>query len=259
MQQLSASRQEGSTARSMSADEAAIRRDLAACYRLVALNGWDDLTATHISARLPGTADAFLINPYGLLFEEITASSLVKVNHAGEILEPTPDPINPAGFVIHSAVHMARADAGCVIHLHTRDGMAVSALEEGLLPLTQQAILVMSELAFHDYEGVATDLDERARLQRDLGEKNLMFLRNHGTLAVGRTVREAFRSIANLETACAAQVAALSMGRPLHFPDPQVAAEADRKFTRDMMAASAERNWPALLRKLHRQSPGYAD
>ncbi|WP_254296567.1 class II aldolase/adducin family protein [Sphingomonas tagetis] len=243
----------------MSADEASIRRDLAACYRLVALNSWDDLTATHISARLPGAADEFLINPHGLLFEEITASSLVKVNHAGETLAPTPYPINPAGFVIHSAIHMARADAGCVIHLHTRDGMAVSALEEGLLPLTQQAILVMSELSFHDYEGVATDLDERVRLQRDLGQKNLMFLRNHGTLAVGRTVREAFRSIANLETACAAQVAALSMGRPLHFPDPHVAAEADRKFSRDMMAASAERNWPALLRKLDRESPGYAD
>lgn len=242
-----------------SAEERAIRRDLAACYRLVALYGWDDFTGTHISARLPGADDTFLINPFGMFFEEVTASSLVKVNLAGEIVEPSPYPVNPAGFVIHSAIHMAREDAGCVIHLHTRDGMAVSGLEAGLLPLTQMAILVMSEVAFHDYEGVATNMEERARLQRDLGEKNLMFLRNHGTLAVGRSVREAFRSIANLERACSAQVAALSMGQPLCLPDPAVVAEADRKFTRDMMAASAERNWPALLRKLDRENPGYDD
>lgn len=242
-----------------SPEERAIRSDLAACYRLVARYGWDDLTGTHISARLPGESEEFLINPYGMFFEEITASSLVKVNLAGEIIEPSPYPVNPAGFVIHSAIHMVREDAGCVIHLHTRDGMAVSAIEEGLLPLTQPAILVMSEIAFHEYEGVATNLDERARLQRDLGEKNLMFLRNHGTLAVGRTVPEAFRSIANLETACSAQVAAMSMGRRLHFPAPEVAAEADRTFTREMMAASAERNWPALLRKLDCENPGYAD
>jgi len=242
-----------------SPEERAIRSDLAACYRLVAMYGWDDFTGTHISARLPGEREEFLINPYGMFFDEITASSLVKVNLAGEILEPSPYPVNPAGFVIHSAIHMVREDAGCVIHLHTRDGMAVSAIEEGLLPLTQPAILVMSEIAFHEYEGVATDFDERARLQRDLGEKNLMFLRNHGTLAVGRTVREAFRSIANLETACSAQVAALSMGRRPHLPAPEVVAEADRRFTREMMAASAERNWPALLRKLERENPGYAD
>lgn len=242
-----------------SAEEREIRRDLAACYRLVALYGWDDFTGTHISARLPGADDTFLINPFGMFFEEITASSLVKVNLAGEIVEPSPYPVNPAGFVIHSAIHMAREDAGCVIHLHTRDGMAVSALEAGLLPLTQMAILVMSEVAFHDYEGVATNMEERARLQRDLGAKNLMFLRNHGTLAVGRSVREAFRSIANLERACSAQVAALSMGQQLRLPDPDVAAEADRRFTRDMMAASAERNWPALLRKLDRDNPGYDD
>ena len=242
-----------------SVEERAIRRDLAACYRLVALYGWDDFTGTHISARLPGKEDEFLINPFGMFFEEVTASSLVKVNLAGEIVEPSPYPVNPAGFVIHSAIHMAREDAACVIHLHTRDGMAVSALEEGLLPLTQPAILVMSEIAFHDYEGVATNMEERERLQRDLGDKTLMFLRNHGTLAVGRSVCEAFRSIANLERACSAQVAALSMGRALHLPDPQVAAEADRKFTRDLMARSAERNWPALLRKLDRESPGYQD
>lgn len=242
-----------------SPEERAIRSDLAACYRLVAFYGWDDLTGTHISARLPGEGEEFLINPYGMFFDEITASSLVKVNLAGEIIEPSPYPVNPAGFVIHSAIHMAREDAGCVIHLHTRDGMAVSAIEEGLLPLTQHAMLVLSEITFHEYEGVATNLDERARLQRDLGEKNLMFLRNHGTLAVGRTVREAFRSIANLEMACSAQVAALSMGCRLHLPAPEVAAEADRRFTREMMAASAERNWPALLRKLDRENPGYAD
>ena len=224
LKQMSILGQEKYSGKTRSPEELAIRHDLAACYRLVALYGWDDFTGTHISARVPGEEEAFLINPYGMFFDEITASSLIKINLDGEILEPTPHPINPAGFVIHSAIHMARQDAGCVIHLHTPAGMAVSALEEGLLPLSQNAMLVMSELAFHDYEGVATNMEERVRLQRDLGEKNLMFLRNHGTLAVGRTVREAFRSIANLETACATQIAALSMGRKLHFPDPEVVA-----------------------------------
>jgi ribulose-5-phosphate 4-epimerase/fuculose-1-phosphate aldolase len=242
-----------------SAEEVAIRHDLAACYRLVALYAWDDFTATHISARLPGEGDVFLINPYGMFFEEITASSLVKINADGEILEPTDYRVNPAGFVIHSAIHMAREDAGCVIHLHTRDGMAVSAIEDGLLPLTQTAMVLLDDLAFHEYEGVATNMDERTRLQADLGDRNLMFLRNHGTLAVGRTVREAFRRVALLERACSAQVAALSMGRPLHLPAPEVSAATAKNFTRKSMAASADLGWPALLRKVDRENPGYAD
>ncbi|MGD9712607.1 MAG: class II aldolase/adducin family protein [Thermomicrobiales bacterium] len=239
--------------------EAAIRRDLAACYRLVALFGWDDMTATHISARLPGEGEVFLINPYGMFFEEITASSLIKINAEGDILEPTSYPVNRAGFVIHSAIHMVRQDAGCVIHLHTRDGMAVSALQEGLLPLTQTAMVLMNDITYHEYEGVALRLEERERLQKDLGDKDLMILRNHGTLAVGRTVREAFRRISLLETACTAQVAALSMGRPIHFSDPEVATMTAREYTPKQMETSAERAWPGLIRKLDRVNPGYSD
>ena len=245
--------------RNIDSVEAAIRCDLAACYRLVALFGWDDMTATHISARVPGEGETFLINPYGMFFEEITASSLVKINADGEILEPTDYPVNQAGFVIHSAVHMAREDAGCVIHLHTRDGMAVSAIEDGLLPLTQTAMVLTGDITYHEYEGVALRLEERERLQRDLGDKDLMILRNHGTLAVGRTIREAFRRISLLESACSAQVAALSMGRPVHFPDPAVVEMTDREYTPKLMEISAERAWPGLLRKLDRINPGYAD
>jgi ribulose-5-phosphate 4-epimerase/fuculose-1-phosphate aldolase len=241
-------------------EETDIRRDLAACYRLVALFGWDDLTATHISARLPDEngEEVFLINPYGMFFEEITASSLIKVNADGQILEPSNYKINPAGFVIHSAIHMGREDAGCVIHLHTRDSMGVAVLEEGLLPLTQTAMVIMGDITYHDYEGVAVNLEERGRLQRDLGSRNLMILRNHGTLAVGRTVREAFRRMSLLESACSAQVAALSMGRPIRFPKPEVAEMTDKNYTAQLMEASADRAWPGLLRKLDRYNPGYA-
>ena len=238
--------------------EQRIRRDLAACYRLVALFGWDDMTLTHISARLPGK-EVFLINPYGLFFEEITASSLVKIDSAGEILEPTPYRVNPAGFVIHSAIHMAREDIGCIIHLHTRDGIAVSTLEEGLLPLAQSAMVIGDEIAYHEYEGVATNIEERARLQRDLGDKNLMLLRNHGTLTVGKTVADAFRRISILERACSVQVAALSMGRPIHHPAPDVVETTARKFPPQALTALAELAWPALLRRLDRNNPGYAD
>jgi ribulose-5-phosphate 4-epimerase/fuculose-1-phosphate aldolase len=238
--------------------ETYVRRDLAACYRLMALFGWDDLTATHISARLPGPKDTFLINPFGLLFEEITASSLIKINADGEILEPTPYSVNTAGFVIHSAVHMARPDAGCVIHLHTTDGMAVSALEEGLLPLNQTAMIVAGDVAFHEYEGVANDVDERARLQADLGAKNIMLLRNHGTLALGGTVGQAFSRIYFLERACAAQVKTLSMGRPLHMADPGVVAKVAQQVSGESIARISETlTWPAMLRKLDRVCPDY--
>jgi len=240
------------------AQEAQIRRDLAACYRLVAHFGWDDLIATHISARLPVPGEVFLINPYGMMFDEITASSLVKINADGDILEPTPHQVNPAGFVIHSAVHQARPDAGCVIHLHTRDGVATSMIEDGLMPLNQTAMVVAGDIAFHEYEGVAVELDERERLQADLGDKNLMLLRNHGTLAVGASVAQAFVRMYFLEWACSVQVRALSTGRALHQPDPAVIEKVGARkagseaFSRDLV-------WPALLRKAYRLDPGFAD
>lgn len=241
------------------ADEAQIRRDLAACYRLMALHGWDDQVATHISARLPGE-HVFLINPFGLLFEEVTASSLVKINADGDILEPTPYRVNRAGFVAHSAVHLAREDAGCVIHLHTRDGVAVSMIEDGLLPLNQSAMLVAKDIAFHEYEGVFNELEERKRLAANLGDKNLMLLRNHGTLALGRTVAEAFMRMYFLEWSCTVQVKAMSMGRPLHEPSPEAIDMVSRGGRGPRMAAFAdELLWPAMLRKLDRLDPSYKD
>src|SRR6478609_9815415 len=176
----------------VSDEEWAIRVDLAAAYRMVAYYGWDDLIFTHLSARIPGPEHHFLLNPYNLMFEEVTASSLVKVDVQGNPVEPTPFITNPAGFTIHSAIHMARDDAHAVMHLHTAHGQAVSAQSEGLMPLTQTAMLIRGDVAFHDYEGVAVDLGERERLVADLGAKNAMILRNHGTLAVGKNVGECF-------------------------------------------------------------------
>src|SRR6202021_621027 len=195
-----------------SAEEWETRGNLAAAYRLVALYGWDDLVFTHISARVPGPEHHFLINPYGMMFEEITASSLVKIDLQGVAIGTSPSPANPAGFTIHSAIHEVREDAGCVMHLHTPDGTAVSTSAEGLLPLNQTAQLVVPDLAYHDYEGVALDLDERPRLQRDLGAKNIMLLHNHGTLAVGRTCAEAFLRMYFLERACTMQVRTRMLG-----------------------------------------------
>jgi ribulose-5-phosphate 4-epimerase/fuculose-1-phosphate aldolase len=245
------------TSGAISPEERAVRVDLAACYRLVASYGWDDLIATHISAAVPGEKGAFLINPFGMLFEEITASSLVKVNLDGEILSKTAYGINAAGYTIHSAIHQVRHDAGCVIHLHTEDGIAVSTLEEGVLPLNQAAYLMIPGVAYHEYEGVALDLDERERLQADLGKKNLMILRNHGTLTVGRTVDEAFRRMFQLEKVCAIQCKTLAMGRPLHpiaeavlnQPMPQVPG----------FGAAAASIWAGLLRRLDRMDTGYRD
>jgi ribulose-5-phosphate 4-epimerase/fuculose-1-phosphate aldolase len=246
----------------MSEAERRIRRDLAACYRLVAMNGWDDLLATHISARLPDAeGHVFLINPIGLMFDEMTASSLVKVNLEGDILQDTPHSINRAGFVIHSAVHGARPDAQCVIHLHTTAGVAVSALEEGLLPLNQTAMIVAPHIAFHAYEGVATSEAERARIVADLGDRRLMLLRNHGTLSVADSIAEAFMQIAMLEWACAAQVQTLSMGRPLHDADEAVIRSTGQLL--DNVADSSKFAnallWPALLRKITRINPGFED
>jgi ribulose-5-phosphate 4-epimerase/fuculose-1-phosphate aldolase len=211
----------------VSAAEWRLRVDLAAAYRLVALHGWDDLVFTHISARLPGPEHHFLINPYGMLFEEVTASSLVKIDLEARVLLDTGYPVNPAGFTIHSAVHEVREDAGCVMHLHTPDGTAVSTDPQGLLPMNQTAQLVLADLGYHDYEGVALDHDERPRLQADLGTKNVMLLRNHGTLTVGRTVAEAV--IAKNQA-----LGQMALG---HLAESLV--------------------WPALLRKLDRLDPGY--
>lgn len=242
--------------------ERAIRRDLAAAYRLVALFGWDDLVFTHISARIPGPEHHFLINPYGMLFEEITASSLVKVGLDGQKIDDSPHPVNPAGFTIHSAVHEVREDAGCVMHLHTPDGTAVATLEEGLLPLNQTAQLVIDDLAYHDYEGVALDHDERPRLQKDLGPKGSMLLRNHGTLTVGATVGQAFTRMYFLERACTMQVRTLSMragGAGGLYPTAEAVIEKNKAIGRMGLPPTADMLvWPALLRKLARTCPDYA-
>src|SRR3954453_3107303 len=243
----------------VSDEEWAIRVDLAAAYRMVAHYGWDDLIFTHLSARIPGPEHHFLPNPYNLMFEEVTASSLVKVDMNGLPVDPTPFITNPAGFTIHSAIHMAREDAQAVIHLHTPHRQAVSAHSEGLLPLTQTAMLIRGEVAYHDYEGVAVDLDERERIIADLGDKGAMLLRNHGTLAVGETVGEAFVRIYFLERACQAQIMALSAGADnLNTPPqgaPEVAA-AQGKIGLKMAAGALA--WPALLRKAYRLDPAFA-
>jgi ribulose-5-phosphate 4-epimerase/fuculose-1-phosphate aldolase len=239
--------------------ETAIRRDLAACYRLVALYGWDDLIFTHISARIPGPEHEFLINPYGLMFEEITASSLVKVGMDGLPVGGVSATVNPAGFTIHSAVHEAREDAACVIHLHTPDGTAVATSREGLLPLNQTAQLVIDDLAYHDYEGVALDHDERPRLQADLGSKNAMLLRNHGTLALGATCAEAFMRMYFLERACTMQVRTRILGEnPIETAPAVIERNASLSHSRGTAVLANMLVWPALLRKLDRLDPGYA-
>ena len=265
----------------VSAAEWQARVDLAACYRLVAHHGWTDLVFTHISARVPGApedgapsmrdaqeggqragrpgpAEHFLLNPFGHLFDEVTASSLVKVDLDGRIVDDTPYEIHPAGFVIHSAVHAARPDVNCVIHTHTEAGMAISALECGLLPLTQHAQLFHGRVGYHDYEGLATDIDERQRLVADLGDKPVMILRNHGLLVTGRTVPEAFSLMHHLEKACAAQLAAMATGAKLTLPTAVVSA----KTARQGMAPDTpigKREWPGLLRLLDRIDPSYRD
>jgi ribulose-5-phosphate 4-epimerase/fuculose-1-phosphate aldolase len=244
----------------ISEEEVRIRRDLAACYRLVALYGWEDMLATHISARLPKEdgKECFLINPLGLLFDEITASSLIKVNMDGEVLQETPYQVNRAGFVIHSAVQAARPDITCAIHLHSLDGVAVSATEEGLLPLNQTAMTVAGHVAFHEFEGVANNEEERERLGADLGNKPLMFLRNHGTLAVAPTIPSAFVLMYLLEWSCTVQVRTLGMGRPLHAADPKaIAATGQLLDNPDLKKYADALAWPALLRRLDRVNPGY--
>jgi ribulose-5-phosphate 4-epimerase/fuculose-1-phosphate aldolase len=242
----------------VSKSEWELRVDLAAAYRMVASYGWDDLIFTHLSVRIPGPEHHFLLNPYNLMFEEVTASSLIKVDVNGNPLEPSPFITNPAGFTIHSAVHMAREDAHAVMHLHTPHGQAVSAHAEGLLPLTQAAMLVRGDLAYHDYEGIAVDLSERERIVSDLGSKNLMLLRNHGTLALGETVGEAFIRLYTLERACQAQVLALSAGENVNNP-PQGAPEvAAQQGAIGLKLAAKLLAWPALKRKAYRLDPSFA-
>jgi len=244
----------------VSAEEWRARCDLAALYRLVALHGWDDMIFTHLSARVPGPEHHFLINPFGLFFEEITASSLVKVDREGNVFEPRAHGINPAGFTIHSAIHMARADAMFVMHLHTDHGGAVAAQAEGLLPLTQHALIVLPRLAYHDYEGIALNLGERERLVRDLGDRHLMLLRNHGTLAVGSTAAEAWLGMFFLERACAQQVMSLAGGRAGVLLAPEAAQTEVRGQTqREAVTKASQLAWPGLLRQLDRRSPGYAE
>jgi ribulose-5-phosphate 4-epimerase/fuculose-1-phosphate aldolase len=233
------------------------RVDLAACYRLVAHYHWDDLIFTHISARVSGPDHHFLINPYGMLFEEITASSLVKVDLSGRKVMESAYEINPAGFVIHSAVHAAREDAHCVLHLHTLNGVAVSAQQQGVLPISQQSIFVLASLGYHGYEGVALNDDEKPRLVRDLGDKSFLMLRNHGLLTVAENIPEAFLLMYVFESACTIQVRAQAGGGELVRIDPRIIAGAQaqaRAVTRNAGGALA---WPALLRKLDRVDGSY--
>lgn len=240
----------------VSAEEWQLRCDLAAAYRLVALHGWSDLVFTHISARIPGPEHQFLTNPYGLLFEEITASSLIRVDQEGNKLQDSPFPVNPAGFTIHSAVHAVRDDAQCVLHTHTRCGVAVAAQKCGVLPISQQSTFVLASLAYHDYEGVAFRPDEKPRLQADLGDRNFLCLRNHGLLTVGRTVADAFLAMYVFESACQIQVASQAGGELIPVNPAIVAgtAQAMKVQTGGLGGAFV---WPALIRKLERVDPGY--
>jgi ribulose-5-phosphate 4-epimerase/fuculose-1-phosphate aldolase len=236
-----------------------IRVNLAAAYRLVAYYGWDDLIFTHLSARVPGPEHHFLINPYGMMFDEITASSLVKINLEGEIVLSSPYFINPAGFTIHSAVHAAREDALCVIHLHTDNGIAVSAQKEGLLPVSQQSLFALASLAYHEYEGLALNEKEKSRLVADLGGKTNMILRNHGLLTVGKTPAEAFLAMYILESACRIQILAQSGGGGLLPVSKSIIETVASQLSAVTVGQGAQLTWPGLLRKLDRIDPTYQE
>lgn len=244
---------------SVSEAEWQVRVDLAAAYRLVAYYGWDDLIFTHISARVPGPEHHFLLNPYGMMFEEVTASSLVKIDLVGKIVMDSPHFINPAGFTIHSAIHAAREDAFCVMHLHTEHGVAVSAQASGLLPISQQSLLPLASLSYHDYEGLALNEEEKPRLVADLGNKNHMILRNHGLLTVGETVAEAFFSMFVLERACRIQILAQAGGRKLVSVPQTVLDLVSQQTDAVMVGQGAALAWPGLLRKLDRMDQSYRE
>lgn len=246
----------------VSAAEWQTRIDLAACYRLVSLYRWEDLIYTHISAKVPGTEE-FLINPYGLMFDEITASNLVKVDMAGNKLQGSAHDINPAGFIIHSAIHAVRHDVGCVLHTHTAEGIAVSTQKDGLLALSQQSIFIRASLAYHPFEGVSLNPEERVRLQRDIGDKNYLIQPNHGLLTAGRTIADAFLMMYFLQRACEIQLRAQASGAELIRISPEV-EESTLAMTVEMNRARGQDThldgavaWPALLRRLDRIDPGY--
>jgi ribulose-5-phosphate 4-epimerase/fuculose-1-phosphate aldolase len=241
-----------------SPEEQKLRIDLAACYRLIALFGWDDLVFTHVSLKLAGK-ESFLINPYGMFFDEITASSLVEVDAAGAKIGDGEWPVNPAGFVIHSAIHAVRHDVACVLHTHTPAGVAVSAQRDGLLPISQQATVALASLGYHDYEGIALRDDERPRLQKDLGDGSCLILRNHGLLTVGTSVAEAFLQMYNLQRACEIQLLAQSSGRGLVDVDRRIIGGVKANIAAVTKGMGGELVWPGLLRKLDRDNPGYAD
>ena len=242
----------------VSAEEWKLRVDLAACYRLVAAYGWSDLIFTHISARIPGPDHHFLINPYGLMFDEITASSLIKIDQSCNKLSESPYPVNPAGFTIHSCIHELREDAGCVLHTHSRAGVGVSAQKGGLLPVSQQSTVILNSIAYHDYEGIALHAEEKPRLQASLGKANNLILRNHGLLTVGSTIPEAFLYMYFLESACRIQIDAQAGGEVNLIG--QAPMEANKNAMKMATAGQSAANlaWPALLRKLDRENPGYA-
>lgn len=246
--------------RGMSAAEWEARCELAAAFRIAASLGWTDMLGTHFSLRVPGTEDEFLINPYGLLFDEITASSLIRVDNEGNKLSESPYEVNRAGFVIHSAVHMGAPGAHCVMHCHTSAGVGVSSQRQGLLPITQMALTVWSEVRYHDYEGVADNEDERTRIVEDLGDGAMLILRNHGTLTVGATVAEAFARMNRIERACRFQLAALTGGaEPNPIPQEIVdyTAQQGRELSRNGRSAGGQLLWTALKRKLDREDQGY--
>lgn len=242
----------------MTPEEWETRVTLAACYRLVALYGMDDIVYTHISARLPGPEDHFLINPFGTLFAEITASALVRIDQDGKVISPPGARVNEAGFTIHSAVHAARPDVNCVIHTHTRAGMALSALEQGLLPLCQKSMLFYDRLAYHRFEGIAFDLAERASLVADLGPHKAMVLRNHGLLTCGRDCAEAFSLMYQLDLACQVQMDVLAANAKYGVPPAAVAEKAAHQLE-SYPLTPADLEWPALLRKLDRIDPSFRD
>jgi ribulose-5-phosphate 4-epimerase/fuculose-1-phosphate aldolase len=241
-------------------EEWAVRVDLAACYRLIRHFGWDDLVLTHNSARVPGHDDQFLINPMGLMFDEITASNLLKIDLEGNLVEPSEYEPNRAGFVIHSAIYLGRPDVQCVIHTHTEADIAVSALEEGLLPLSQWAMRFYNRLGYHDYEGVSLDLDERQRLQQSIGPHPVLVLRNHGLLATGRNVAEAFSLTYHFERSAESQLktqAAAAAGAHIVVPDADTCARQAALFAGNDMRLQGQREWPALLRLCDRLDPSY--
>jgi ribulose-5-phosphate 4-epimerase/fuculose-1-phosphate aldolase len=256
---MSTAEEQPSVKERVSGEEWQVRVNLAAAYRLVAHYGWDDLVFTHLSARVPGPEHHFLINPYGMMFEEITASSLVKINLQGEIVAPSPYFINPAGFTIHSAVHVAREDALCVIHLHTDYGIAVSAQKAGLLPISQQSLFALASLAYHDYEGLALNEEEKSRLVVDLGYKTNMILRNHGLLTLGKTVAEAFLSMYILERACRIQILAQAGSATLLPVSEPILGNVASQLSAVTVGQGAQLAWPGLLRKLDRIDPSYRE